>query len=368
MSNGRGNGISTFGDVRDFEPSTDRYSRQIRFVPIGSEGQHQLSQKHVLIVGAGALGSASAESLVRAGVGRLTIVDRDYVEWSNLQRQQLYTEEDVRARMPKAIAAKQHLEVINSEVHIEAKVWDIRGEELIQLIDGVDLIVDASDNFDTRFIINDAAQKFQIPWIYGACVGSYGISYTILPNETPCLSCMMDMISGADAGASCDIDGIIGPAVQMVVAHQVAEALKILSGNKEALQRKLISFDLWSNQYTRINIQSMKQEHCSSCGEGATYPYLTGSIDHGAEEKAAVLCGRDTVHIRPIEGVRLSIDTLVARLENMEQVQVEKSNSYLLSANVNDLRIVIFNDGRALVHGTADVLEAKLIYKLVLSN
>lgn len=367
MSNVSGNGISIFGNVRDFEPSSDRYSRQIRFAPIGSGGQHQLSQKHVLIVGAGALGSASAESLVRAGVGRLTIVDRDYVEWSNLQRQQLYTEEDVRARMPKAIAAKRHLEAINSEVHIEAKVWDVRGEEFIHLIDSVDLIVDASDNFDTRFIINDVALKYQIPWIYGACVGSYGISYTILPHDTPCLSCMMDLISSGQ-GESCDIDGIIGPAVQMVVTHQVAEALKILTGNEEALHRKLISFDLWSNQYTRINIQSMKHEHCVSCGKEATYPYLSGSIDHGAEEKAAVLCGRDTVHIRPIEKIKLSIDQLAARLGNMERIQIETTNSYLLSANVNALRIVMFNDGRALVHGTADVIEAKQIYKLMLSN
>lgn len=366
MSSVSGNGISTFGNVRDFEPSTDRYLRQIRFAPIGNMGQHQLSQKHVLIIGAGALGSASAEALVRAGVGRLTIVDRDYVEWSNLQRQQLYTEDDVRSRMPKAIAAKRHLEAINSEVHIEAKVWDVGGEEFVQLINGVDLIVDASDNFDTRFIINDVALKYQIPWIYGACVGSYGISYTILPEETPCLSCMMDMIPGS--GDSCDIDGIIGPAVQMVVAHQVAEALKILTGNKEALHRKLISFDLWSNQYTRINIQSMKHEHCVSCGAEATYPYLSGSIDHGAEEKAAVLCGRDTVHIRPTEKIKLSLDHLVARLENLKKVQIEASNSYLLSANVNALRIVLFSDGRALVHGTSDIIEAKQIYKLVLGN
>lgn len=361
--------MSSVSKEIDFEPSTERYSRQVRFSPISNAGQQQLSQSHVLVLGAGALGSSSAESLVRAGVGRLTIVDRDYVEWSNLQRQQLYTEEDVRARRPKAIAAKQHLEAINSEVRIEAKVWDVRGEEFMQLIEGVDLIIDATDNFDTRFILNDVALKFQIPWIYGACVGSYGITYTIIPQETPCLSCIMELIPPGQ-GDSCDIDGIIGPAVQIVVAYQVAEALKILTGNKADLHRKLISFDLWNNQYTRINIQSMKRDCCLSCGKEATYPYLSGSIDHGcgAEEKAAVLCGRDTVHIRPTAKMKLSLDHLVAELETMKQVQIETSNSYLLSANVNALRIVIFNDGRALVHGTADVIEAKQIYKLLLGN
>lgn len=347
------------------EPCTDRYSRQERFAPIGSHGQKLLRKSHVLVIGAGALGSASAESLVRAGIGRLTIVDRDYVEWSNLQRQQLYTEKDVRERMPKAIAAKQHLEAINSEVCIEAKVWDVRSEELTKLIDSVDLVVDACDNFKTRFIINDVAQQHRIPWIYGACVGSYGITYTILPGETPCLSCMMDLVPGD--GESCDIDGIIGPAVQMVVANQTTEALKILTGNVEALHRKLVSFDLWSNQFSHINIQSMKNEQCTSCGTEATYPFLQSSPIIG-NEKAAALCGRDTVHIRPSRTMTLSIEELVLYFENQEEITIETSNSFLLSANINTLRVVLFKDGRALVHGTADVEQARQLYNKLLGN
>lgn len=344
----------------------ERYSRQARFKPIGWAGQQQLARKHVLIVGAGALGSASAEALVRAGVGHMTIVDRDYVEWSNLQRQQLYTEDDVRERIPKAIAAQHHLQQKNSEVEIHAHVLDVRGEELESLISGVDLILDASDNFDTRFIINDVAQKHRIPWIYGACVGSYGISYTILPGDTPCLSCMMDLIPGG--GESCDIDGIIAPAVQMVVANQSAEALKILTGHLDALHRKLVSFDLWANQFSRMNIQSMKKEACASCGPNATYPFLHPH-DAVSQEKAAVLCGRDTVHIRPLQTLKLNMMELAAIIRSNDQVciQIDASNSFLLSAMMEELRIVLFSDGRALVHGTNEVSQATFAYKQLLA-
>ncbi|MNI40668.1 Molybdopterin-synthase adenylyltransferase [compost metagenome] len=232
----------------------------------------------------------------------------------------------------------------------------------MELVNGVDLILDACDNFHTRFIINDVAQKYQTPWIYGACVGSYGISYTILPGETPCLSCMMDLIPGN--GESCDINGIIAPSVQLVVANQAAEALKILTGNMEALHRKLISFDLWSNQFARMNIQSMKNEQCPSCALEATYPYLQSSMEEN--ERAAALCGRDTVHIRPNVAMTISIEELRASLDKQEGIQMETTNSFLLSANVNDLRIVMFNDGRALVHGTADIVQARQVYKRVL--
>jgi len=339
--------------------SSDRYSRQIRFSPIGMQGQQRLIQSHVLIVGAGALGSASAESLVRAGVGRITIIDRDYVEWSNLQRQQLYTEEDVKQRLPKAIAAKQHLERIHANVEINAYILDARGEDLERLIGDVDLIMDACDNFETRFILNDLAAKYRVPWIYGACTGSYGISYTILPGDTPCLRCIMDIIPGS--GGSCDADGIIAPAVQMVVAHQTAEALKLLTGNHEALRRKLVSFDLWNNHYSAVYIQSMKQRDCPSCGEHAVYPYLHAST----AEKAAILCGRDTVHIRPAEAVKLNLVTISERIvqDLALPLHVDITNDFLVSAHHEQLRIVLFVDGRALVHGTTDVSIARQLYK-----
>ncbi|WP_152393096.1 ThiF family adenylyltransferase [Paenibacillus guangzhouensis] len=339
--------------------SYDRYSRQMRFSPIGIVGQQRLAKSHVLMVGAGALGSASAESLVRAGVGRITIIDRDYVEWSNLQRQQLYTEEDVKQRLPKAIAAKRHLEHIHADAEIDAYVLDARGEDLERLIGDVDLIMDACDNFETRFILNDLAVKYRIPWIYGACSGSYGLSYTILPGVTPCLRCMMDLIPGS--GDSCDTDGIIVPAVQMVVAHQTAEALKLLTGNREALRRKLVSFDLWNNHYSAVQIQSMKKRDCPSCGEHAVYPYLQAST----AEKAAILCGRDTVHIRPAEALKLNLVQLSERIghDHALPMRIDLINDFLISAHQEELRIVLFVDGRALVHGTTDVSIARQLYK-----
>lgn len=213
---------------------TDRYSRQTLFQQIGEQGQKKIREKHVLIVGCGALGSANAETLVRAGIGKLTLVDRDYVEYSNLQRQQLFSETDAREQMPKAIAAKARLIEINADPVIEAHVMDATNESLRQLLKGVDLVIDATDNFDIRFILNDLLQKHRVPWIFGSCVGSTGMSYTILPDQTPCLQCLLDAIPVS--GATCDTAGIIAPAVQMVVAHQSAEALKILTENEQALQ------------------------------------------------------------------------------------------------------------------------------------
>lgn len=184
----------------------NRYSRQELFSPIGERGQQKIGEKHVLIIGAGALGSANAEMLVRAGVGKVTIVDRDYIDWSNLQRQQLYCEADVESNLPKVVAAKRRLQAINSHVVVDAYVQDVTAEELEQLITDVNVMIDATDNFETRFIVNDISQKYSIPWIYGACVGSYGLSYTILPGKTPCLSCLLQSIPLG--GVTCDTAGL----------------------------------------------------------------------------------------------------------------------------------------------------------------
>lgn len=246
----------------------DRYSRQERYAPIGKEGQHRLNNSRVLIVGAGALGTGIAETLVRSGIGHITIADRDYVEWSNLQRQQLYIEQDAIQRMPKAMAAKKRLSDINSTVEVVAKVMDVRVDELEELVQNADLIMDATDNFDTRLLINDMSQKYRIPWIYGGCVGSYGITYTFLPGETPCLNCLLGEVPLG--GDTCDTSGIIPQAVQMVTANQTAEAMKFLSGNSGALRRKLLSFDVWRNEYISINVDGARKEDCPSCGARLT--------------------------------------------------------------------------------------------------
>ncbi len=348
------NGYQGARQVRQGESNIGRYSRQELFVGIGPEGQRKLSGKHVLLVGAGALGTGNAEILVRAGVGKVTIVDRDYVEWSNLQRQQLYDEVAARARIPKAIAAKQRLQQINSEVQIEARVLDLTLEELDTVVTDVDLIIDATDNFDTRLLINDYALKQRIPWIYGACVGSYGTTMTIVPRRTPCLHCLLETIPLA--GATCDTVGVISSVVQMVVAYQTAEAFKLLVGDMAALHGKLISFDLWSNQHTSISIDNMKRENCLSCGSQPVYPYLQSE----RQSKTVVLCGRDTVQIRPSKAGQRDLAE-VARAWSRLDGRVE-SNPYLVSLTLSSHRLVLFQNGRVLVHGTKDIAEARSLY------
>lgn len=339
-------------------PSTqgnDRYSRQIRFHSFGREGQAALSASAVLVVGAGALGTGIAETLVRGGVGRLVLCDRDYVEWSNLQRQQLYSEEDARERMPKAAAAAVRLGAINSEVAIETHIMDARAEELETLLDGIDLIMDATDNFDTRLILNDLAQKHGIPWIYGACVGSYGVTYTVLPGETPCLNCLIGTVPLG--GDTCDTAGILPQTVQMVVANQTMEAFKLLAGKREAMRKRLLMFDVWRNEYQEIGVQNACKKDCPSCGAAPSYPYLSAAN----AERTEVLCGRDTVQIRPPKRERINLEAAALRLKQLGDGTVEV-NPFLLSLTTGALRLVVFADGRALVHGTNDTAAARSLY------
>ncbi|PEJ38269.1 thiazole biosynthesis adenylyltransferase ThiF [Bacillus pseudomycoides] len=332
----------------------NRYSRQELFSPIGEKGQQKIGEKHVLIIGAGALGSANAEMLVRAGVGHVTIVDRDYIDWSNLQRQQLYCEEDVESNLPKAVAAQRRLQAINSNVIVEAYVQDVTAEELEELVTNVDVMIDATDNFETRFIVNDISQKHSIPWVYGACVGSYGLSYTILPGKTPCLSCLLQSIPLG--GATCDTAGIISPAVSLVVSHQVTETIKILVEDYEALRDGLVSFDVWKNEYSCMNVQKLRKPNCPSCGGEALYPYLSKENT----SKTAVLCGRNTVQIRPPYKEQLDFKRYKELLR--DRIADLMVNPYLLSFSVEGKRLVAFQDGRVLVHGTKDIVEAKTIY------
>lgn len=335
--------------------TNERYSRQILFSGIGETGQNTLRKRHVLIIGVGALGTSNAEILVRAGVGKVTLADRDYIEFSNLQRQQLFTEQNARERMPKAIAAKRRLESINSDVEIAAHIMDVDAERLDKLCQDADLIIDATDNFETRMLINDMAMKKGIPWIYGACVSSYGISMAIVPGVTPCLHCLLEAVPAAGA-ATCDTAGIIAPTVQMVVAYQSAEALKILTGNEQAVQKKLVSFDLWTNQHTRIDVSKARKTDCPSCGTNPSFPFLQWEN----QTKTAVLCGRNTVQIRPGNWLDPDWDELGSRIRKLG-LQVDE-NPFLLSFETAEHRIVLFKDGRALIHGTKDIQEAKAVY------
>lgn len=337
----------------------NRYSRQELFAPIGSAGQKLLKSKHILIVGAGALGSSSAEMLVRSGVGTVTIVDRDYVEISNLGRQQLYTENDVQERLPKAIAAEKRLQAINSDVEVQGIVMDASASELETLIMKVDVVIDGTDNFETRLIINDVSQKHGVPWIFGACVGSYGMSYTFIPRKTPCLSCMLENIPMQ--GMTCDTIGVISPVVNMVATYQVTEAMKLLVGDEKSLRNSLITFDLWSNQRMEMKMEKAKKIDCLSCNNEAMFPYLQKeNLSQGA-----VLCGRETVQIRPANNER-KIDLKEVEKWLKESERDVTRNPYLLSTELESQRIVLFEDGRMLIHGTKDIAFARKIYQSVL--
>jgi molybdopterin/thiamine biosynthesis adenylyltransferase len=336
----------------------ERYSRQVLFSGIGKEGQEKISRKSVLIIGAGALGSGNAEVLARAGVGKITIIDRDYVEASNLQRQQLYTEDDAAEKLPKAAAARKRLKEINSEIEVAAIIGDATPTLLEELIAGIDLMIDATDNFETRMTMNDVSQKYNVPWIYGACVGSFGMSFSVIPGKTPCLNCLLRSIPLQ--GMTCDTGGIISPAVQMVIAHQTAEALKILVGDWDAVRTTFVSFDVWRNQYTGLKMSKAKFAGCLSCGSERTYPYL----DKENMTKTTVLCGRDTVQIRPSGQGEISLEQLAGQLSSLGYTV--KGNPYLLSVEMGDERMVIFKDGRALIHGTKDLTHAKSLYQRIL--
>ncbi|MED0772617.1 thiazole biosynthesis adenylyltransferase ThiF [Bacillus siamensis] len=330
---------------------TDRYSRQELYQPIGPSGQEKLRSSHAVVIGAGALGAANAEMLVRAGVGKVTIADRDYVEWSNLQRQQLYTEDDVRQEMPKAAAAEKRLKSINSDVDVKGFVMDVTAENAPGLICDASLIIDATDNFETRLIVNDAAVQKGIPFLYGACVGSYGLSFTVIPGVTPCLHCLLETLPLG--GMTCDTAGIISPAVLQAAVFQTADALKLLTGGP--VEHVLRSFDLWKNERSEINVARLKKADCPSCGTN-DFPFLS----YENQSKAAVLCGRNTVQIRtgisePFDLQRLSGQLRRAGLD-------VSANPYLISFTTDSFKMVLFRDGRALIHGTSDISRAKSFY------
>ncbi len=328
----------------------NRYSRQELF--LGSEAQTNVQDARVVIIGAGALGSASAEMLARAGIGTLTLVDRDYVEWSNLQRQQLYGEEDVRKKLPKAIAAKQRLQQINSEITINSLVADVHGLNIEEIIKDHSVIVDATDNFETRLIVNDAAVKQGIPFIFGACVSSYGLTFPIIPGKTPCLHCLMNHLPMD--GMTCDTVGVISPIVQVIAAFQVTQVLRLLAG--EELLPIMQSMDIWKSEKAEINVDRLKNKDCPTCGKHATFPYL--SFEN--QTKTDVLCGRDAVQLRPGLLGTFSLDRFVEKLRGIVTNSI--ANPYLLSCSFEGHRLVLFKDGRAIIHGTNDPKRARVIY------
>ena len=330
----------------------ERYSRQILFSGIGEEGQRRLTAARVLIVGCGALGSAHSESLARAGVGHLRIVDRDFVEASNLQRQTMFTESDAEKRLPKAIAAAHHLRQINSDIEIEPHVTDGNYSNIEQLIEGADVVIDGTDNFATRYLINDACVKHDITWIYGAAVGSYGVTMTIRPHQTTCLRCVFEEAPPAASAPTCDTSGVIMPIINIVSAVQVTETLKLLTGRIAELHGSLMQFDVWRNEWRRIGTGAPRPD-CPTCGL-ARYETLSS-----AAEGAAVLCGRDAIQISPSQPTRINFSSLAEKLRRLGEV---KFNEYLLRFKTGNFELTVFQDARSIIRGTDEIATARSLY------
>lgn len=312
----------------------------------------------MLIVGCGALGSAHAESLARAGVGQLLIADRDFVEPSNLQRQTMFTESDAEQRLPKAIAAAQHLRQINSEIQIEPHVIDVNYSSIERLVEGCDVVIDGTDNFATRYLINDACVKHGISWIYGAAVGSYGVTMTIRPRETACLRCVFEEAPPAASTPTCDTAGVIMPIISVVSAVQVCEALKLMVGRSEDLHGSLMQFDVWRNEWRRIGTGARRAD-CRTCGLGL-YETLSPSA-----ERAAVLCGRDAVQVSPSQPTQVNFSSLAERLRRAGEV---KFNEYLLRFRTGKFELTVFPDARSIIRGTDEIATARSLYAKYIGN
>ena len=337
----------------------ERYSRQVLFDGIGKEGQEKLLNSRVLLVGCGALGASHAEMLTRAGVGFLRIVDRDFVEFSNLQRQTLYSESDAKERLPKAIAAKNRLSQINSEITIDSIIADINHSNVEDFIKDVDLVIDGTDNFQIRYLVNDACVKLRKTWVYGAAVSSYGTSMTIIPGETPCLRCIFEEIPSAGSSPTCDTAGVIQPIISTISSIQVSEAIKIIVGKTEKLHASLVQVDAWENDWRKIKLGKPNSD-CVTCGE-KTFEFLDAeNIDFSTS-----LCGRNAVQVQPTNSSDLDLQTLAESLENIGEVKV---NEYLLRLTIGEHEITVFKDARAIIRGTDDLSVARSLYAKYVGN
>lgn len=339
----------------------DRYVRQLRYPPIGRGGQEQICASSVLVCGCGALGSVLANTLARAGVGHLRIVDRDFLELNNLQRQVLYDEQDVADNLPKVIAAAKKLRRINSQIRIEPIIADVDYSNVHNLFEGVDVVVDGTDNFETRFLLNDAAHRFGVPWVYGGCIGAEGQTMTIIPGETGCLSCLLPDVPPPGTTPTCDTAGILAPIVNMVASFQACEALKIVSGNRDMISRTLCIFDLWDNRLRQVKLDALRGESgCSTCGQ-AKFVWLDGT--RGSH--TAVLCGRNAVQLSFPDGKPVELDTLEEKLADVGAVT---RNPFLLRCQIENHVLTVFADGRTIVAGTDDPAEARTIHARYIGN
>jgi adenylyltransferase/sulfurtransferase len=334
----------------------NRYSRQELFQPIGKDGQKKIRQSSVAIVGCGALGSLQAEVLTRAGVGKIILVDRDFVEHSNLQRQSLFDESDANQVVPKAIAAAKHLGEINKDVNVVPVVTDL-GPDNLNLLKDAELILDGTDNFQIRFLLNDYSWKQNVPWIYGACVGSTGTASAFLPLSFACLRCIFESEPPAGVAPTCDTAGILWPAVGAVVSYQITAAFKILTGNP--IVSEILQMDVWNGEHRIVSLSKAKRSDCLTCGL-MKFP----SLQIQAVQETA-LCGRDAVQIRPTKSMSLDMDAIYQRWES---IGASRRNPFLIKLALAENEIVLFPDGRAIIKGTSDFTRARTLYAKYVGN
>lgn len=330
----------------------DRYRRQTLFAPLGPEGQARLRASRVSIVGLGALGCASSMLLARSGVGRLRLYDRDFVELDNLQRQVLYDESDVAQDLPKAQAAARHLRAVNTDVVVEPFVSDVNVSNVRGVVQDADLVIDGTDNFETRLLINDACIEAGRPWLYAACVGSSAMAMAVVPGRTPCLRCLLPTQPPPGSSPTCDTAGILNSAVTLAVSFQVAEAVKILAGKPDDLTPGIFIADLWQGEFRVIRLHP--RPDCPACVR-KRFDYLRGA----AGAHATSLCGRNAVQILPAAMTAVDLEELSRRLAAVGKV---RHNGFLLKFALEDFEMTLFSDGRAIVKGTGDVARAKALY------
>lgn len=339
------------------EPVAERYSRQVRFAGIGAAGQQRLQAARVVLCGCGALGTVLAETLVRAGVGYLRIIDRDFVELSNLQRQVLFDEQDVAAQLPKVVAATEKLRRINSSVVIEPIVTDISHQNVLELFQDVDLVLDGTDNFETRFLINDAALELGLPWVYGGCIGSHGQTMTVIPGQTACLRCLIESPPEPGTAETCDTAGVLGPAIQVVASLEAVAALKLLTGQAASIAPVLTIVDVWDGTWRTVDVSQLRsQANCPSCVQGERR-WLHGT----AAALTTVLCGRNAVQVTPAAQSRLELASFTQRWSDLGTVTI---NPFLARLQTRDgsYDITLFRDGRAIIKGTDDPVAARTAY------
>jgi molybdopterin/thiamine biosynthesis adenylyltransferase len=333
----------------------ERYSRQILFDGIGEAGQSRIARSKAAIIGCGALGAVHAETLARAGVGRIVLVDRDFVDESNLQRQIMFEERDALDRLPKAVAAAKRIGRVNSGVQVTPIVTDLTYENVEEIIGSASVVLDGTDNFETRFLINDACAKLGVPWIYGAAVGSHGVTMTIVPSQTPCLRCVFEAMPEPGSGPTCDTAGVIMPIVSVIGSIQAAEALKLITGATDQLHRSLIQVDVWDFRVTQIDLEGLAdRSNCPACRRGE-YEFLKGA----GRQTAARLCGRDSVQVAGSGVSRIDFAALAHRLEPLGKVAF---NEFLLRFQVEGYDITVFSDARSIIRGTTDPTVARGLY------